>query len=173
MNSGIATMSRELVLATAHQYDWVQLAGSINHPDKGKVLDLSQSVNEGKKIKDAYVKLYPVDGYGNDQSLFQVMAIEKPDAILHFTDPRFWGWLYALENQIRATIPICFWTIWDDVPVPMYNRPFYESCDCLFSISKQTYNITRMVMHPENCCTTDGYYDENYNLIKENKQYGI
>lgn len=152
MNSGIATMSRELVLSTVHKYDWVQMAGAINHPEKGKVFDLSQSTNEMKKITDAYVKLYPVDGYGNEQSLFQVIAMEKPNAILHFTDPRFWGWLYALEKQIRGAIPLTYLNIWDDVPYPMYNRPFYESCDALFSISKQTMNINRWVMTPENCC---------------------
>jgi glycosyltransferase involved in cell wall biosynthesis len=153
MNSGIATMSRELVLSTVHQYDWVQIAGAITHPEKGKVFDLSQSTNEMKKIKDAYVKLYPTDGYGNEQILFQVIAMEKPDALLHFTDPRFWGWLYALEKQIRHVIPLTYLNIWDDIPYPMYNRAFYESCDALFSISKQTMNINKWVLGPENCCT--------------------
>jgi hypothetical protein len=165
MNSGIATMSRELVLSTVHKYNWVQLAGAINHPEKGKVFDLSQSTNEMKKMKDAYVKVYPVDGYGNEQALFQVIAMEQPKAILHFTDPRFWGWLYALEKQIRDAIPICYYNIWDDCPYPMYNRPFYESCDALFSISKQTYNINKWVLGPENCCAVNGIFDKDGNLI--------
>jgi hypothetical protein len=166
MNSGIATMSRELVLSTVHKYNWVQLAGAIAHPEKGKVYDLSQSTNEMKKTKDAYVKLYPTDGYGNEQILFQIIGIEHPDAILHFTDPRFWGWLYAIEKQIRGQgIPLCFYTIWDDIPYPMYNRPYYESCDALFSISKQTYNINKWVMSPENCCAIDGTFDKDGNLV--------
>ncbi len=166
MHSGIATMSRELVLSTAHRFNWVQLAGAINHPEKGKVFDLSQSTNEMRKIKDAYVKLYPVDGYGNEQTLMQVIALENPSAILHFTDPRFWGWLYALEKQLRATIPICYLAIWDDVPYPMYNRPFYESCDAIFGISKQSDNIHKMVLGPENCIATNGTFDTNGRLIK-------
>jgi len=166
MNSGIATMSRELVLSTCHKYNWVQAAGAINHPDKGKVFDLSQATNELKKIKDAYIKVYPVDGYGNEQVLFQLISLEKPSAILHFTDPRFWGWLYALEKQIRGSgIPITYLNIWDDVPAPMYNRPFYESTDALFSISKQTYNINKWVMSPENCCTINGTFDKEGNEI--------
>ncbi len=152
MNSGIATMSRELVLSTVHKYDWIQLAGAITHPEKGKIFDLSQSTNDMKKIKDAYVKLFPTDGYGNEQILFQLISLEKPDAILHFTDPRFWGWLYALEKQVRSAIPLTYLNIWDDIPYPMYNRPFYESCDALFSISKQTMNINRWVMGESNCC---------------------
>jgi hypothetical protein len=167
MNSGIATMSRELVLSTAHKYDWVQMAGAINHPEKGKVFDLSQSTNDLLKITDASVKLYPVDGYGNEQSLFQVIAIEKPHALLHFTDPRFWGWLYQLEKQIRAAgMPLTYLNIWDDVPYPMYNRPFYESCDALFSISKQTYNLNKWVMGPERCCEVGGIFDNDGNLVK-------
>jgi glycosyltransferase involved in cell wall biosynthesis len=152
MNSGIATMSRELVLGTVHKYDWVQLAGAITHPEKGKVFDLSQSTNEMKKINDAYVKVYPTDGYGNEQILFQLISMEKPDAILHFTDPRFWGWLYAIEKQVRSVMPLTYLNIWDDIPYPMYNRPFYESCDALFSISKQTMNINRWVLGENNCC---------------------
>ena len=157
MNSGIATMGRELVLSTCHRYNWINIGGAITHPEKRQVFDLSQSTNEIKKIKDSYVKVYPVDGYGNEEVLFQLMAIEKPDAILHFTDPRFWGWLYALEKQIRRVIPLTYLNIWDDIPYPMYNRPFYESCDALFSISKQTYNINKWVLGENNTCTiSDG-----------------
>ena len=166
MNSGVATMMRELVLSTVHVFNWVEIAGAIKHPDKGNAYDLSQSTNELLKIKDAYVKLYPTDGYGNEQILFQIMAMEKPNAIFHFTDPRFWGWLYAIEKQIRcdAGIPIVYMNIWDCPPYPRYNRSFYESCDCLFSISKQTYNINKWVMDPENCCTIDGWYDKEGKL---------
>jgi glycosyltransferase involved in cell wall biosynthesis len=73
------------------------------------------------------------------------MAEEKPDAILHFTDPRFWGWLYAMEHEIRKTTPIMYYNIWDDLPFPHWNETAYESCDALFAISKQTYNINKEV----------------------------
>lgn len=185
MNSGIATMSRELVLSTVHKYDWVQLAGAIKHPDKGKAFDLSANINAEKKMTDASVKVYPTDGYGDEQLLFQLIALEKPDAILHFTDPRFWGWLYALERQIRAKMPLTYLNIWDDIPYPMYNRPFYESCDALFSISKQTYNINKWVLGEDKCCTVNddnmdgksllqycphGINEEIFHIKKENDE---
>jgi hypothetical protein len=138
-------------LGTVHKYDWVQLAGAVTHPEKGKIVDLSQATNTQVGITDAYVRLYPVDGYGNEQSLFTVIGNENPDVILHFTDPRYWGWLYSIENQIRKKIPLTYLTIWDDLPYPMWNRPFYQSCDALFSISKQTHNIVEQVLGPENC----------------------
>ena len=173
MHSGIATMSRELVLATIHKYNWVQLAGAIQHPEKGKVFDLSQATNDLKKIKDAYVKIYPVDGYGNEQALFQVIAMEQPQAILHFTDPRFWGWLYALERQLRGSIPLTYLNIWDDTPYPMYNRPFYESCDALFSISKQTMNINKWVLSPKNCLTIEDEGQMNGKTLLHYVPHGI
>jgi glycosyltransferase involved in cell wall biosynthesis len=36
--------------------------------------------------------------------------------------------------------------IWDDYPAPMYNEPYYESCDALMAISKQTLNINKIVL---------------------------
>jgi hypothetical protein len=165
-HSGVGTMSRELVFGTLEKYDWVQIAGSVQHPEQGKVIDMSQSAKETLGIKDAYLKLYPISGYGNEDSLFAVMNIEKPDALMIFTDPRYWGWLFLLEKQIRRKIPLTYLNIWDDIPYPMWNRPFYESCDALFSISKQTYNINKWVLGPENCTTMDGDFDKDGNVIK-------
>ena len=34
--SGIGTMSREIVLKTAHHFNWVNLGGAVKHPDNGK-----------------------------------------------------------------------------------------------------------------------------------------
>lgn len=155
MHSGISTMGRELVLGTAHKYDWVQLAGAISHPQKGTVADMSDATNKMLGRNDCYVKLYPIDGYGDEDTLFAIMNMEKPDAILHFTDPRFWTWLYLLEKQIRAKVPLTYLNIWDDLPYPMYNRPYYESCDVLMSISKQTYNINKQVLGENKVCTVN------------------
>lgn len=168
MHSGVSTMSRELVVGTVHKYDWVQIAGAINHPDQGKIINMSDEIKKNTNINDAYVVLYPTAGYGNEDILYTVIARENPDAIMHFTDPRYWNWLYAIERELRKKIPITYLNIWDDLPYPMWNRPFYESCDALFSISKQTYNINKWVLGPENCTTLDGDFDKEGNIIKEN-----
>lgn len=168
MFSGVACQSREIVLNTIHHYDWVQIAGAIHHPEAGKVVDMSAAASDFAKTKpeETYLKLYPVDGYGNEDMLLSIMDVEKPDALMHFTDPRFWGWLYQIERKIRQKIPLTFLNIWDDLPYPRWNHPFYESCDSLFSISKQTYNINKWVLGPENCCTLDGEFDKEGNLIR-------
>jgi glycosyltransferase involved in cell wall biosynthesis len=54
-----------------------------------------------------------------------------------------------MEHEIRRQIPLIYLNIWDDLPYPMYNKPYYESCDCLLAISKQTENLNRAVLGPE------------------------
>ncbi len=146
LHSGVGTVSKEFVRGTIKEFDWVQLGGAIKHPDEGKILDLSAELNTDYNITDAYCKIYPVSGYGNPDILRQVMKIEKPDAIIHFTDPRFWQWLYQMEHEIRESVPLMFYTIWDDLPYPRWNEPFYESCDQLLCISKHTHNIVKNVV---------------------------
>jgi glycosyltransferase involved in cell wall biosynthesis len=121
------------------------LGAAVKHPEEGKILDLCDDVRGRTGIEDAYLKIYPSTGYGTAEKLKQVLEIEKPDAILHFTDPRYWIWLYDIEHEIRQTTPIFFYHIWDDLPDPKYNRDYYESCDWIGCISKQTFGITNRV----------------------------
>ena len=141
MSSGVGTMSREFVMGTLQHYDWVQVGGAIKHPEEGKVVDMNDAVRKETGIKDASLKIYPVSGYGSEDIVRYMVAVEKVDAILHYTDPRFWGWLYNMEHELRQHIPIFYYNIWDDLPYPMWNEPFYESCDLIMNISKQTVNI--------------------------------
>ena len=141
MSSGIATMSKEIVLGTLHKYDWFQVGAAIKHPDQGKILDISDDLKQRTGVQDANVRILPWDGYGNPDLIRQLLNTEKPDAILHFTDPRYWTWLYEMEHEIRENCPILYYTIWDDLPDPLYNRNYYESCDWLGCISRQTYGI--------------------------------
>jgi len=146
MHSGIATQSKEMVLGTVHKYDWVQIGAAINHPENGKIIDMSEAIKNENGISNAYVKVYASSGYGNPDMLREVMRMENPDAILHFTDPRFWIWLYQMEHEIRLNIPIFYLNIWDDLPDPLYNTNYYRSCDLLLSISKQTYGINKRIL---------------------------
>ena len=145
-HSGIATMSREFVIGTAHKYDWVQLSATIKHPERGKILDLSADVNKHAGIDHADVKLIPWDGYGDPVILRQLIREHKPDAVMHFTDPRYWIWLYQMEHEIRQQCPLIYYNIWDDLPYPFWNEDYYESCDLLMNISKQTQNIVNNVL---------------------------
>jgi len=145
MTSGIGTMSKEFVLGTIDKFDWAQVGGAIKHPEEGKVVNMDESVQQETGVKDAKLTIYPVNGYGNADLLRNVISIEKPDAIMHYTDPRFWGWLYEMEHEIRQEIPIFYYNIWDDWPAPQYNENFYECSDLIMNISKQTLAIVNDV----------------------------
>lgn len=158
--SGIGTQSKELVFKTCHHYNWIQLGAAIKHPDQGKFLDVSGDIAAITGIEDPYVRVIPFDGYGNPQVIRQLMSIEKIDAIMIFTDPRFFVWLFEMEDELRNSVPIIYWDIWDDLPYPMWNRTFYASCDLLMGISKQTHNINKQVLGPDNYIELD--YSNSY-----------
>lgn len=146
LHSGIGTMSREIVIGTSTKYNWFQLGAAINHPEKGKIIDVSDDVNKELGIDHADVKVMPWSGYGDPQIMRHLLKSVKPDAILHFTDPRFWQWLYMMENEIRQVCPIIYYAIWDDTPFPDYNITSYASCDMILGISKQSHNIHKNVL---------------------------
>jgi len=188
MHSGIATQSKEFVMGTLHKYEWVQIAGAVKHPEQGKIIDMNSAVRQETGIKDAYLKIYPVTGYGNPDILRQIIEMEKPDAILHFTDPRFWIWFYNMEHEIRQTMPIFYYNIWDDLPDPQYNRDFYRSSDLLMSISKQTYGLNNRILKDYGYCdnwklkyvphgvTSKRFFKvhpDNNNYIKFQQKYGL
>ena len=145
MSSGIGTMSKEFVLGTCHHFDWVQVGGAIKHPEAGKVVNMDQTVRDETGVKDAKLTIYPISVYGSQELLRELWVREKPDAIMHYTDPRFWRWLYDMEHEIRQQMPIFYYNIWDDWPAPKYNEFFYESCDLIMNISKQTVAIVNDV----------------------------
>ena len=141
-------IGREIVLNTCHVYNWTCIGGSMNHPEAGKRLDLSQDTNQHSGIEDSSVVIYPTNGYGDQNLVRQLIKLEKPDAIFLITDPRYFIWLFQMENEIRKQgIKIAYLNIWDSpMPYPLWNKPYYESCDLLMAISKQTKNINKVVL---------------------------
>ena len=145
MTSGISTMSREFVMGTLDRFNWVQLGAGINHHEAGKFVDVNEDARQKTGIKDAELKIIPYNSYGDIVMLRKILSEMKIDAILHFTDPHYWQWLYDSEHEIRQQVPILYYHIWDNLPDPMYNKDYYESCDWLGCISKLTYGIVNRV----------------------------
>jgi len=167
MSSGVGTMSREIVLGTLQHYNWVQIGGAIKHPEAGKIVDMSESVREETGVEDAELTIYPTSGYGNQEIVRDLIVRHQVDALLIYTDPRFWGWLFQMEHEVRQHIPIFYYNIWDDLPYPMYNRDFYDSVDLLMNISRQTVNIVKnvrseyedwQVTYVPHGCNTESFY---------------
>lgn len=148
-HSGIATMSRELVIGTADRLRWIQLAAAMEHPDHGKIIDLSESINKERSIDNASVKLYCHTGYGSIPVLREILGYEKPDVIMLFTDPRHWMWFWPFEHELKTKykIPLAYLSVWDNLIYPYWNHGFYASCDLLMGISKQTHQVHKGVLN--------------------------
>jgi glycosyltransferase involved in cell wall biosynthesis len=69
--------------------------------------------------------------------------MEKPDILLIFTDPRFFQWLFEMEDEIHQVCPIAYWHVWDNGPWPEFNRTVYEATDLVNCHSHMTYNLIR------------------------------
>ena len=144
--SGVGNVGKEIIIHTTHRYNWVNIGAAIGHPEAGKRFDVSGDTNNIAGIEDSSVMIYPNNGYGDANLLRTIVNIEKPDAIMLITDPRYFTWLFSIENEVRKKLPIIYLNIWDDYPAPYYNKAFYESCDALLGISKQTVNINKLVL---------------------------
>jgi len=69
----------------------------------------------------------------------------KFDAIWFMTDPRFWTWLWAIEQEVRPNVPMIYYHVWDNYPYPKFNRPYYLSNDMVVTMSKVSSNIVKQV----------------------------
>lgn len=144
MPSGVgcqAKLTIESLLATGG-YRFVCLGGAIKHPDYTPQMVSPEVFGEGNWV------IHPVDGHGNKDQLRRFLAEERPDVLVLFTDPRFFMWVWEMEDEVRAVCPIVYWHVWDNDPVPDFNRPIYEATDHIMSLSLKTFGILQGLKHP-------------------------
>lgn len=137
--SGVGTQTKYMIeaLLKTGRYKFICLGGAIKHNDY-----TPQRVDP---YGDDWA-IYPVDGYGTQELIRSVLQKERPDALWFMTDPRFYGWLWEIENEIRANIPMIYYHVWDNFPAPSFNRHFYQSNDEVVCISKVTHEIVKQVV---------------------------
>jgi len=136
--SGVGTQTKYIIegmLATG-KYQLISFGGALKHQDYRPV-----KTNEWG---DDWV-VYPVDGYGTPEMIRSILRSEKPDILWFMTDPRFFGWLWQIENEIRPNVPMVYYHVWDNYPYPTFNRKFYLSNDHIATISKLTDDIVATV----------------------------
>jgi len=148
--SGVGVQSRFLITGLVEKGEWSvrQLGAAIKHADYSTI-----------KVNDDFI-IKPIDGFGNRDMLRLVLAQEKPDLLLIFTDPRFFLWLFEMEDEVHQICPIAWWHVWDNYPIPKYNYPLYEATDAINCHSHLTYEMcatdfpekTRFIPHalPQN-----------------------
>jgi len=145
-SSGVGLQSKIIIesLLKTGRYQVISLGGAMKHSNYNPV--------KVQPYGDDWV-IYPVDGYGDDELIRSIIKTERPDVLWFMTDPRFWGWLWKIENEIRPHMPMIYYHVWDNYPYPVYNDKFYNSNDVIVSISKVTHDIVTNVS-PE----VDAYY---------------
>lgn len=137
-----AKYSIEEMLKTG-AYRFVCLGGAIKHPDYTPQMVAPDVFGEGNWI------IHPTDGHGNKDLLRKFLREEKPDALVLFTDPRFFYWVWEMEDEIRAVCPIIYWHVWDNDPIPEFNMPIYQATDHVMGLSLKTYGILQGLNFPK------------------------
>jgi glycosyltransferase involved in cell wall biosynthesis len=136
--SGVGTQSNYIIqgLLKTGKYQIISLGGAIKHQDYRPV--------KFHEYGDDFV-IIPVDGYGTPDLIRNILMKEKPDIVWMMTDPRFYTWLWNIEQEIRPNVPIVYYHVWDNYPYPKFNRSYYLSNDKIATISKLTSDIVRVV----------------------------
>ena len=131
--SGVGTQTRHLIEGLLEKKCWSfrQFGAALKHQDYRTVV-----VNDDFIIK-------PIDGFGSPDLIRVTLATEKPDVLFIFTDPRFFVWLFDMEDEIRKICPIVWWHVWDNYPYPKFNESFYEATDLINCHSHMTYTMLK------------------------------
>jgi len=143
--SGVGTQTRYMIeaLLKTGRYSFICLGGAMKHNN--------YQPQKVSPYEEDWI-IYPVDGYGSHEIIRSVMQKERPDALWFMTDPRFYGWLWEIENEVRANIPMIYYHVWDNFPAPQFNGPFYRSTDKVACISKVTHKILQEVAPDVESC---------------------
>ena len=162
--SGVGTQTRyvcEALLATG-RFNIFSLGGAIKHHD----YRLSSVDDYGTDWR-----ILPIDGYGTPEIIRSILRNEKPDIVWVMTDPRFYEWLWSIDNEVRSICPIVYYHVWDNYPYPKFNRGYYESNDHIVTISKLTDDIVRNVSPSVPCTYIPHAVDpKHFNPMSEDQQ---
>tara|TARA_R100001591_G_scaffold18713_1_gene25449 strand:+ start:3532 stop:4800 length:1269 start_codon:yes stop_codon:yes gene_type:complete len=168
--SGVGTQTRYMceALLKSGKFQIRSFGGAIKHPKYDPI--------KTDQYGEDWI-MYPVDGYGNKEMVRSFIRQEKPDIIWFMTDPRFFGWLWEMENEIRPLIPMVYYHVWDNYPYPTFNKLLYESTDFIATISKVTDDIVKTVAPSVNSkyvphAVNSNFFKpiENEELLKEFKK---
>ncbi len=136
--SGVGTQTKYMIeaLLKTGRYQFVCLGGALKHHN----YDIQFVEPWGEDFK-----IVPIDGYGSPEMIRSVLQRDKPDIVWFMTDPRFYEWLWEIENEIRVNVPLVYYHVWDNFPAPKFNANFYKSTDRVVCISKVTQAIVEEV----------------------------
>ena len=132
--SGVGTQTKYFIveMLKTGKFSFASLSGAIKHDE--------YKPTKVEEFGDDWV-IFPVDGYGNQDVIRSVIRNQKPDILWFMTDPRFFPWLWEIENEIRSLIPMVYYHVWDNYPYPTFNKIWYDSTDVVVSIVPPTSSM--------------------------------
>ncbi len=136
--SGVGIQTRYFIqsLLDTGEFEVISLAGAQHQPDHKPI--------KTDKYGDDW-KIFPVHEFGSQEIVRSVLRTERPDVLWIMTDPRFYEWLWQIDDEVRSLVPIVYYHVWDNYPYPTFNKKFYESNDTIVTISKVTSDIVKTV----------------------------
>jgi len=142
--SGVGTQTKYVIeaLLKTGNYKVISLGGAIKHQN--------YQPTKTEEYGEDWVT-HPVDGYGTHDLVRSIIRTEKIDMVWIMTDPRFWGWLWEIDDEVRSLCPLVYYHVWDNYPYPTFNRSHYLSNDVIATISKVTDDIVRTVAPEVEC----------------------
>jgi len=140
--SGVGTQTKYMIegMLKTGKYQFICVAGAMKHHDY-----TVQRVATPWSPEEDWI-IHPVDGYGTQEFVRSLIRVERPDVAWIMTDPRFWGWLWHIDQEIRSLMPLIYYHVWDNTPYPEYNKKFYQSNDLIVAISKVTDDIIKTIV---------------------------
>tara|TARA_R110002060_G_scaffold23166_14_gene31374 strand:- start:762 stop:1946 length:1185 start_codon:yes stop_codon:yes gene_type:complete len=123
-------------LLDSGKFEVISLGGAVQHPDYSPI--------QTDKYGPLWT-IFPIDAYGDKMSIRAVIQQHKPDMMWFMTDPRFYDWLWQIDDEIRPNIPMVYYHVWDNFPIPTFNDRWYCSNDYIATISKVTSEIVQSV----------------------------
>jgi hypothetical protein len=143
INTGVAIQTKNMIeslLELDDSYEFISLAG--NYKNGEPVVT--------EKWGDRW-KIFPVGkddpefAYGTPEVIRSVLRTEKPDIFWFMSDPHNYRWLFQMEDEIRPLMPMVYYHVWDNYPVPNFNKNYYDSVDHIATISKLTDEVVGQV----------------------------
>jgi len=134
-HSGVAIQSKYLIegLINTGKYEIIQLGAAKYHEDM-----MPKRINN-------FFTIIPCVGFGDKDIIRSLLASEKPDAMIIFTDARFFDHVFEMEDEIHEVCPVLWWHVWDNKPVPFFNSYAYNSVDAINCISQLTYELCKEI----------------------------
>jgi glycosyltransferase involved in cell wall biosynthesis len=138
-NTGVAVQSNHLIkgLLKTNKYEVVQLGAAVYHDNYETV-----------KVKEDFT-IIPINGFGDKDTIRSMLVSYVPDVLIMFSDSRFFGHIFEMEDEIHQICPIMWWHVWDNRPTPIFNKTYYDSIDTINCISELTYRLCKEIVDEE------------------------